>query len=384
MLDTVALSLPPDDFKILDHDAFTPSSRGLLLPPYYPLRRGGFSCVNNPARADMERFGYFPRMTLAKRPAQRGFHILLRVEASLPKLKYGQNFSELQDADLDFICQRLAQQMERMQVRVTANAIRRAQVSMVHFSKNLPLTDYTRCSMVIREIARGSVTRQLDSVKTDYYNDGSAIRFHATNHEMIIYDKLKDLERGRISDKRSFEDDNALQLDLLATPFQKPFEVLRQEVRLNNRKKISAVLEKLDKARPLTLEALFDASLAKAVLLHYWQMMMPDVPLLVASGFASGELYDAICREMPEAKPAKLLQLVGALAIIHKEGMQGLRLRVTRQHGQKTWYALKRALRSLNLNSQMKYNALRVAELHLHQFVPLRLEDYQLKQEGRM
>jgi hypothetical protein len=382
-MDTIALSIPPDDFTILDHDAFSPSSRGLLLPPYYPLRRGGFSCINNPLRVDMERFGYFPRMTLSKRPARCGFNVLLRVEASLPKLKYGQNFSELKDDDLDFICNRLLQQMERRGVRVTIDAIRRAQVSMVHYSKNLPLTDYTRCSMVIREIARGSVTRLLDSVKTDYYNDGSAIRFHATNHEMIIYDKLKDLERGRISDKRSFEDNNALQLDLLATPFQKSFEVLRQEVRLNNRKKITAVLERLNKVRPLTMESLFDSSLAKAVLLHYWQMMMPDVPLLVTSGFASGEVYDALRREMPEAKPAKLLQLVGALAIIHKEGMEGLRLRVTGQHGQRTWYALKRVLRSLNLNDQMKYNALRVAESHLHQFVPLRLEDYQLKQEGR-
>lgn len=254
MLDTIALSLPYDTFTILDHDAFSPSSKGLLAPPYYPIRRGGFSCTHNPSRTFMERHGYHPRLTLSKRPAPRGFDIRLRVEASFPKLKFGNNFDELQEGDLDFLCRHLSMQLERMGVRVSAGAIREANVSAIHYSKNLPLTDYTRCSMVIREIAKGSITRLLDSNKTDYRNDGSAIRFHSSSHEVIVYDKLKDLARAKISNKRSFESHNELQLGLLDEPMPKALEVLRIEVRLNNRTKIKKLLEKLELSRPLTLE----------------------------------------------------------------------------------------------------------------------------------
>ncbi len=381
MLDTVVLSLPPHDFTILDHDAFTPSSRGLLVQPYYPLRRGGMACINNPDKSATERYGYMPRLTLSKRPATAGFRVALRIDASLPKLKFGNNFDELTDADLPFLCERLAQQMRAMGVRVTPEAIRRAEVSAIHYSKNLPLTDHTRCSMVIREIAKGSITRQLDSVKTDYRNDGSAIRFHATAHEVIVYDKLKDLERARVSDKRSYESDNQGQLDLLHVGFAKPFEVLRLEARLNNRRKLKTLLDRLGTPCPLTLESLYSEALAKTVLLDYWRMITPDVPLLALSHFAAGELYDAIRRENPDAKPGKALQLVGALAIVQKEGMEGLRVRVEQSANPRTWGRLKASLQGISVSSHMKYNALRVAEGHLRRFEPLRLADYQVEQK---
>lgn len=380
MIDSIALTIPCHEVVFMDHDAFTPSAAGLLVPPYYPIRRGGMACVNNPAAPDKLRFGHMPRLTLYKRPARQGFNMGLRVDLSLPKLKYGNNFDELLDSDFTFLCRQLSLQMSRMGVRVSPETIRKAEVSSIHYGKNLPLTDYTGCHMVIHEIAKGSVTKLLDSLKTDYQNDGSAIRFHATSHEVIVYDKIKDLERGKTSDKRAIENDNHGQLSLLSTPFKKPFEVLRLEVRLGNRRKIKNVLERLDQSRPMTFESLYSSDLAKAVLLDYWRKITPDVPLLACSGFASGELYDALARDMPKAKPTQILSLVGALSIIHKEGMRGLRTRLEGHSTSRAWYRLKRQLGQLSVTSHMKYNALRVAEGHLLAFTPLNLDSY--KTEG--
>ena len=377
MMDSIALTLQPHEFAIMDHDAFTPSARGIFIQPYYPIRRGGIACVCNPSRTDTARFGTLPRLTLYKRPAPIGFRIGLRVDISLPKLKFGNNFDELEQADFSYLCDRLVKQLERMGVKVRPETIKNAEVSSIHYSKNLPLTDYTSCSMVIREIAKGCVTRHLDSVKTDYRNDGSAIRFHASSHEVILYDKLKDLERGKISDKRAIEDNNAIQLSLLSTPLHKPLEVLRLEVRLGTRKKIKSLLVKLGRPCQLTFETLYSMTLAKEVLLHYWQLITPDMALLACSGFPSGELYNAIYREKPAAKPSQVLQLVGALAIIQKEGMDGLRTHLQGHTTSRTWYGLKKQLRGINLTSHMKYAPVRVAETHLHEFKPLRLALFQ-------
>jgi hypothetical protein len=380
MLDTVALSLAPDQFRIRDHDAFRPSSLGLFQPPFYGLRRGSMSCVNNPTGEQTARYGYLPRLTLTKRPATGGFSILLRIEFSAPKLLYGNNFDELTDSDFPATIQRLAEQLERMGVWVSPDVLRDAPVSAIHYSKNLPLTDYTSCSMVIREIAKVSANKRLDSTKTDYRNDGSSIRFHASSHEVIFYDKLKDLAAAKTSDKRAIEDNSALQLPLLAYAFQKPFEVLRIEARLGQRQKLKRLLERLKITAPLTFAGLFSEGIAKRVLCDYWRTVAEDIPILATSGFPAEDLLQALMRQDPDAKPAKLLQAVGALAVINRAGLTGLRAMVESRSDARTWQRLKQGLHDLPLTSNMRYSPLAVAEGHLKAFEALRLRDYSVKQ----
>lgn len=383
MLDTVALSLNPHEVRIVDMDAFTPSARGILVPPYYPVRRGGMACHRNPSRADSEQFGYMPRLTLTKRPALAGFDVRLRVEFSAPKLLYGNNFDELTDADFPAVVARLVERLAHLGIFTTARVIEEAEVSAIHYGKNLPLTDYTRCGMVIREIAKASVSKQLDSTKTDYRNDGSAIRFHATRHEVIVYDKLKDLAKARASEKRSIEKDNAVQLSLLDAEFPKAFDILRVEGRIGNRQKLREVLEKHGINTPLTFRHLFSSAIARAVLLDYWRMMTPDVPLLAACHFAPEAIYDALYRDDPTARPAKLLQSVGAMAIIEREGMPALRARVERHADARTWLRMKKELAQLSVTAKLKYSAVQVAGQHLLAFEPLKIENYRQSRNDR-
>ena len=54
MLDTLVLTLDGPHFKVLQPDRFSPSAKGLLVPPYYPLgARGNFACVQNPTKSDL-------------------------------------------------------------------------------------------------------------------------------------------------------------------------------------------------------------------------------------------------------------------------------------------------------------------------------------------
>ncbi len=377
MLDTIALSLKLHEFKIMDHDAFTPSSKGVLEYPYYPVKRGGLSCLNNPLKLDIARYGYMPRLTLSKRPAKHGFQILLRVEASLPKLIHGNNFDELTDTDFDNICGELARKLRFMKVHIEPKALKQADVSAVHYSKNLPLTDYTSCSMVISEVAKGSISRQLTSSKTDYYNDGSAFKLHSNAYEVMLYDKIKDMNREKISKKRALDYDNQpFQFSFLKEELKKPFEVLRLEVRLGNRKKIKAVLEKTGYDKPLTFRNLYSEALAQQVLLHYWKNIIPDMATVVCGGFPAAEIYDAFYASEPDIKPSQILQHIGALAVIKECGYDGLRTRMERHSTARSWYAQKKKLSGLSITSHMRYNPLRVAEQHLHEFLPLRLSDY--------
>ena len=101
MLDTVVLTLDAQQFEILQPDRFSPSAKGLLLPPYYALgSRGHFTCVQNPTKADLQAGRYLPRLTLAKRKSSAGFALTLRIEFSAPKLIFGNNFDELETREV--------------------------------------------------------------------------------------------------------------------------------------------------------------------------------------------------------------------------------------------------------------------------------------------
>jgi hypothetical protein len=376
MLDTIVLSIPTGEFLIRDHDVFTPSSKGLLFEPYYPMKRGGIKCTYNPTKAQKEQWGYMPRLTLAKRPAHGGFSISLRIEFSAPKILFGNNFDELNDDDFDVVFRKLSDHLQTMGIIVKDKALKAANISAIHYSKNLPLTDYTSASMVIKEIAKTSASKRLDFSKTDYRNDGSSIKFHANSHELILYDKLADLNASKISEKRAIENDGFVQLSLLDMVFQKPFDVIRIEARLGNRTKIKQLFARLGIAAPLTFEGIFAERIAKKVLFDYWQMMADDMPVVMASGFAPEDLYSTFYAQNPDTKPALILQKVGALAIIARVGMTGLRSLTERHSAPRTWQRLKKSLRDEPITNTLRYHPMKVAEQQLRAFTPLRLQDY--------
>jgi hypothetical protein len=155
MLDTIVLTLDQRHFEVLVPERFSPSAKGLLTPPYYPLgSRGNFVCVQNPTKSDLRAERYQPRLTLSKYKTSSGFALTLRVEFSAPKLVLGNNFDELTSDDFGRVLDVLHRRLDEMGIRLSMNALCSAPVSAIHYSKNIALTDYTTCSMVLSELAR--------------------------------------------------------------------------------------------------------------------------------------------------------------------------------------------------------------------------------------
>lgn len=381
MLDTIVLTLNQMEFEVMEPDAFSPSARGLLYPPYAHLgARGYASCVQNPLKSELEQGIYKPRLTHTKRRTRGGFALTLRIEFSAPKLRFGNNFSELRDSDFERVLEILHQKLTGMGIRVSRDALRRASVSAIHYGKNVPLTDYSTCTMVMTELAKINLTKRLDLAKTDYRNEGHSIRAHANNHEIIFYDKMKDLEQARISEKRALERDNAIQRDLFVKDNRpRQLEVLRMEVRLGNRSKIKALLAQLGVKAEMTFQELFSAAIAQKVLLHFWYEATRDMPLLALSQFKPEDVVQAMIAESKGAtKPAKLLQRLGALVLMRSIGMRGAKALLGKHCTSRTWQRLKKELEGMNLAASMNYLAIRNVACCLEAFEPLRMRDYAL------
>ncbi len=255
-----------------------------------------------------------------------------------------------------------------------------AEISAIHYSKNIPLTDYSSSSMAINELAKLNLNKRLDLDRTSYRNEGHSIKLHANSYEITFYDKIKDLEQGKISEKRALEKDNVTQLDIFKhTQIKKPFEVLRMEVRLGNRQKLKQILKKVNEPEKMTFGLLFNQETSQKILLHFWDMISEKLYISAISENDPEKVLEYLLNN-PEKNltPAKALQISGALAVINKIGVRGMRAILEKQpQNKRTAQRIIKELRETEIAHNQSFRAITNIESCLKEFQPLRLKDFQ-------
>lgn len=321
MIDTVGLWISAGNTSITNYDAFSPSAKPLLEPPFY---KGPYvKCVQSPSNADSRAGIYKPKLTLIKQVVNGGYSINLKVEFSIPKLLFGNNFEELEEADFEAVLFKLQEILAEMGVLVEVETLKNAKVCCVHFGKNVILAE-APSSLIINTIRKLNISKRLDAGNTDYRNDGQAIRFHTNSYELTFYDKVKDLEQSKISEKRAIECDNEFNFDFFCASGLACKEVLRMEVRLNKTRKLKEVLAKVGyEITSPTFNDVFNKELAKQVLMHFWNISIkPSLPTLIFAEQTPQEIY--YHAKSLGMNDNKALKVVGALNIIKAEGFRPL------------------------------------------------------------
>ena len=72
-----------------------------------------------------------------------------------------------------------------------------------------------------KKIKEANIKLLLDTNQTDYRNEGHSYKWHCNSYEVVFYDKIKDLEKAKHSEKRAIEKDSALQLNLFRSDLQR-------------------------------------------------------------------------------------------------------------------------------------------------------------------
>jgi len=343
MIDTIVLSLTPDTYQISEPDKFKPSARALLSQNKEArMHYSSIISKQNGTKKELLKGIYKPHLTLAY---HRGVHgaieLLLKVELSLPKLLYGNNFNELQYKDFKTITNKLAATLATMGVIVTAQTLTHAPVLAIHYSKNIPLTDGSTPYHYISKIKEANVRLSLDTNQTDYRNEGHSYKWHCNSYEVVFYDKIKDLEKAKQSSKRAMEKDNELQQHLFKK-FQKrhKLEFLRMEVRLNKRVKIKQLFKTLNIAANLTFKKLFKPAIARKVLLHYLdQLERNRSPLLNFKAVDDKAFLAQISFNNPTITPKQAMMMLGFKRALEAAPLRELKTIIGKNKPQ-SWYRL--------------------------------------------
>lgn len=371
MVDTVKLVLDKGMYVILDKSRFERETMNSA--------RGVYTMVQNPTKADMLKNIYSPRLTLTHRFNSLGrSEETLAIEFSVPKLLYGNNFDEVSGADFQQAIEVLKIRLKTMSILVFEKVLVQAPVSSIHYSKNFVLTDGSIPYTYMSEIEKVNMTKRYDLDRTSFRNEGHGIKYHTNSFEVAFYDKLKDLEQAKVSEKRAFEKDNALQLNLFEElKIRSPFEVIRMEVRLNRRQKIRAVLKDLDFEGDPTFNRLYNQDLSQKVLLSYVSAIENGYPSLLHYQRKSSQRFlSDFLMSNPETKMDKAIKALGMKTVIDDVGLRGLR-EILKKYGNRSWYRLYKEARGIKM--PQSFNCFTVLKSQLDKFQPFRVASLQVQ-----
>lgn len=367
MIDTIVLTLPSHLFYIHRPEKFAPHA-GMLRSMAFSGSM--IKAVYNPTKADKET-GYKPRLTLIRRPAPKGIvSMSLRIEFSAPKLIFGNNFEELRGKDhFQPVINALHTALRDMGIAISKEHLKTASVSAIHYSKNILLEAHTPCFVLIQALEKLDVPQKLDLTQTDFRNAGQMVKYHASTYEIALYDKVKDLEQAKkYGAGRGAETDYETQTDIFKNASNRP-EVLRFEVRLKS-KKLKALLKTLQQHHSLTFESLFNSTLSRCILLHYWDQITGGFSAMTIDTKDVSSLIQSIRISFPRKRPGKIAEMIGIITASQQLGWRGaaLALGLSRPN----LYRMKKDIQVLALQAkEPRFSVLYQIKSQIIEFVPL-------------
>lgn len=200
----------------------------------------------------------------------------LRLEFSVPKLIFMNNFQEIRETDIEPVLNTLHTHLSRLGVKVSKEVLSKASVSAVHFGKNIILPKEMMLRKILSELLKTALGKVEDVTKSQYRNGNETVQLFSGVREYSFYDKIRDMQKtdNKSSDKnnRTKYENNMIEMYNLAS-----LECFRFEYRLKNyftlKSEINSILERsYDSA--VIFSDLFSEKLWKEILLQSWRQLI--------------------------------------------------------------------------------------------------------------
>lgn len=378
MLDTVTLSLNIRDVKnpiVFDSKRaceWIPSIEHIVEGRCSPLHGRGCLSHYRPSLPSEERSGlYFPKVKLLEyAKLGGGIQQELRITFSASKLVFGNNFNELENRQLKWVCSHLAFRLKRMGIKIAPKVLEKATVVEIHYSKNFILTAHPigETFALLRRIRKPSVFN-LD-YKDYSYSSGQSFSLYQKEFAICFYDKKRESQKHR-------RFNHPLYADAWETP--KNTEVLRMEVRCQTATIIKRKLGVLGLVMlmlgfaipdPPTLESLFKTEIAREVLLHEFRTLRSCLPPITLTG-SLADILHTVSIYNPKLTPAATLNAAVMIKLQNELGNEVAIRKALNISSSTTWCGRKLLLNSLKLPSAGTSNILDEIEQQLTKFTPI-------------
>ena len=377
MIDTVELSIPVLPAELLGGPV-------VGMPVWNYRRRGpGYEVLTLGTRSMEKREGvYYPVIEGILRSNKGVQEASVKIKFSVPKLMYGNNVDELTGKEFKAVINVLQIRLRALGLGITTDSLANAIVRTLHYGKNVELKNGHTARHAISELRKVNLTKRLTLKEKVFANDGEGLYFGSKPHSLVFYDKAADLRRGRgkaLDASQEWRD----------TELARSIEgrnVLRMEVRLNNKRKINAVFNHLGLGSNPTFKDVFSRAKSRKVLRDYWDTYIAgDSVALFANMPSPQEILKQVLIVLPamRSKAKEAVYRTGLILLARDiGGMRGLRSLLGAHCDSRAWYGLVKDIRGVaariaKLNPRGWYGQIEKA---LDNYQPFQLDS---KRSGR-
>ncbi len=368
MIDTICLLIPRDSMMYLS---------GVSSWELYSKTEQYEKHVRNPSKAEKETGKYFPRLTGYKRRFSQEANV--RIEFSVPKLLYLNNLDELEDTDFPEVIETLQERLKTMGVNVFKPILENASVSSVHFSKNILLQDGYTANYLISEMNKVNLRKSFDFTKTRFMNDGQSLYAHTTAHQLVIYDKIADLNKD---EKRAIDKEPTHYQKNLFGEFNKEKErqeIIRFEIRINHKQKLNKLLETLGYKKNPTFKDVFSSEMSKKVVTDYWEKLIKGRNVgLFSLSQSLKDILQTLFLADNKLKPKQAIYFIGLFTLAKDEnGMRQLRTIVSKRSGDRTWYRIVKDMQKVSelITKNNQRDWVTQIDQNLKEYMPYKIEN---------
>ena len=133
-------------------------------------------------------------------------------------------------------------------------------------------------------------------------------------------------------------------------------------------------MQKIGHTGPLTFQNLFNASLSRAILLHFWNQITDGLYLLNLNSDDPAALIARIKAAYPKKRQTSILQLIGFAHTAEKLGIRGAKLHLSLNN--QNFYRLKKDLKDLDgTHTTPRFSVLKAVKEQIIEFIPLIADD---------
>ena len=253
MIDTVMLAIEKDNFNV--HSSVNFDGERTSKGKWYQQRNiYSTSFVKKKNKTGL----YFPTITISS-----GRKKTLKIQVSLPKLMFGTNLFELDETYLGKIIARLLECLNEFGITTTAEAIQKAVITRLDFSKIIRLPTYLgEADAVIRKLTAFDYKPSSDFDIKNYNNgmNGVSLKFINSTQGYAIYDKLGEILSNGFTTQELGIAEKYKQGEIKRT-------ALKFELSLHRKDSLEAILRrKIQKGKGFHLVDVLNYKLAKSLL----------------------------------------------------------------------------------------------------------------------
>ena len=346
-MDTITLSIPVNEFKVIDVRKFKPYFAPINQYDtderirFLQEHRGIKKYIQNPPTSYRDQGLVYPNLRIDESIRRNIYGCNLKVTFSCPKLIWGQSFEEVTDSHFSLIVDTLIKRLFDMGIVVKENAIKNAVVHTLHYCANIPFPSEEEARMFLNRMSNISLKAWFENNTKTFANDGNAVRFHTDIFEIVFYLKYYDvLEKGNRSvGRKTTLQEKATAKKLLKEGKIPP--VVRVEMRFNGTRPIRTHLKTalgIEK-QYWTFQEVFDSLKSRKTQKYYWDQIINE-PLnkICLSTVSDPDICEKVLEKYPDERIKYISEALGLFYITKSLGVKRIKAITKLRQNRKAWY----------------------------------------------